>query len=83
MFQRFRSIHQLTSFTWLLLAFLSHTAAFAEQDDHDHDLQVSAQLSLRDLVEKTIIRYPDSGLLAAKKIEIEAKNKRAKRLRPH
>jgi len=82
MFQRFRSIHQLTSFTWLLLAFLSHTAAFAEQDDHDHDLQVSTQLTLRDLVEKTIIRYPDSALLAAKKIEIDAKAKRANGILP-
>ena len=67
---------------WALYCLLFNTPAFAESDEHDHDLQVSAQLSLRDLVEKTIIRYPDSGLLAAKKIEIDAKNKRANGILP-
>lgn len=82
MFQRFKSIHQQTIFTWLLLVLLNHASAVAEQDDHDHDLQVSARLTLRELVEKTILRYPDSALLAAKKIEIDAKTKRANGILP-
>ncbi len=67
---------------WALYWFLFSTPALAEQDEHDHDLQVSTQLTLHDLVEKTIIRYPDSALLAAKQIEIDAKNKRANGLLP-
>ncbi len=82
MFQKFRLFNPPTFFTWMLLALLANSPAFAEQDDHDHDLQISPQLSLHDLVEKTIVRYPDSGLLAAKQIEIDAKNKRANGILP-
>jgi outer membrane protein TolC len=67
---------------WVLYCLLFSATAFAEQDEHDHDLQISAQLSLHDLVEKTIARYPDSALLAAKQIEIDAKNKRANGILP-
>ena len=81
MFLKFKLIHP-----WLLLCALyclmPSAPAFAEQDEHDHDLQVSAQLTLHELVEKTIVRYPDSALLAAKQIEIEAKNKRANGILP-
>lgn len=67
---------------WVLYCLLFSATAFAEQDEHDHDLQISAQLSLHDLVEKTVARYPDSALLAAKQIEIDAKNKRANGILP-
>jgi hypothetical protein len=67
---------------WVLYCLSFSPAAFAEQDEHDHDLQISAQLSLHDLVEKTIARYPDSALLNAKQIEIDAKNKRANGILP-
>lgn len=81
MFPKFTMMHP-----WFLLCvlycFLLSGSAFAEQDEHDHDLQVSAQLTLHDLVEKTIVRYPDSALLVAKKIEIEAKSKRANGILP-
>lgn len=81
MFLKFKLMHP-----WLLLCALyclmPSAPAFAEQDEHDHDLQVSAQLTLHELVEKTIVRYPDSALLAAKQIEIEAKNKRANGILP-
>ena len=81
MFLKFKLMHP-----WLLLSALYclmlSVPAFAEQDEHDHDLQVSTQLSLHELVEKTIARYPDSALLAAKQIEIEAKNKRANGILP-
>lgn len=82
MFQRFRLINQQAALRCLLVAFLGMSVAFAEQDEHDHDLQISAQLSLHTLVEKTIERYPDSALLAAKQIEIDAKNKRANGILP-
>ena len=81
MFPKFKLMH-LCFLLWALYSVLFNTPAYAEQDEHDHDLQVSAQLTLHDLVEKTIIRYPDSALLAAKKIEIEAKNKRANGILP-
>jgi len=67
---------------WALYCLLFNMPAFAESDEHDHDLQVSAQLTLHDLVEKTIVRYPDSALLSAKQIEIDAKNKRANGILP-
>ena len=81
MFPKFKLMY-LCFLLWALYSVLFNTPAYAEQDEHDHDLQVSAQLTLHDLVEKTIIRYPDSALLAAKKIEIEAKNKRANGILP-
>jgi len=81
MFLKFKLMHP-----WLLLcalySLMPSAPAFAEQDEHDHDLQVSTQLTLHELVEKTIVRYPDSALLAAKQIEIEAKNKRANGILP-
>lgn len=82
MFQRFRLLSPPTLVIWPLLFLLGNNLAFAEQDEHDHELQISAQLSLHDLVEKTIARYPDSALLAAKQIEIDAKNKRASGMLP-
>lgn len=81
MFPKFKLMHPWF-LLWVLYCLLFNPLAFAESDEHDHDLQVSAQLSLRDLVEKTIMRYPDSTLLVAKKIEIEAKYKRANGLLP-
>lgn len=81
MFPKFELMHPWF-LLWALYCLLFNTPAFAESDEHDHDLQISAQLSLHDLVEKTIVRYPDSALLAAKKIEIEAKYKRASGLLP-
>ena len=81
MFLKFKLMHP-----WLLLcalySLMPSAPAFAEQDEHDHDLQVSGQLTLHELVEKTIVRYPDSALLVAKQIEIEAKNKRANGILP-
>ena len=67
---------------WVLYCFLFNNIAFAMQDEHDHDLQVNSQLTLRELVEKTIVRYPDSALLATKQIEIDAKDKRANGILP-
>ena len=81
MFPKFKLMHPWF-LLWALYTALFNTSAFAEQDEHDHDLQVSAQLSLHDLVEKTIIRYPDNALLATKQIEIDAKNKRASGILP-
>jgi hypothetical protein len=75
MFPKFELMHPWF-LLWALYCLLFNTPVFAESDEHDHDLQISPQLSLHDLVEKTIVRYPDSALLAAKKIEIEAKYKR-------
>jgi outer membrane protein TolC len=81
MFPKFKLMHPWF-LLWALYSLLFNMPAFAESDEHDHDLQISAQLSLHDLVEKTIVRYPDSALLVAKKIEIEAKYKRANGLLP-
>lgn len=81
MFPKFTLMHPYF-LLWVLYCLLLSGSAFAEQDEHDHDLQVSAQLTLHDLVEKTIVRYPDSALLVAKRIEIEAKNKRANGILP-
>ena len=82
MFQKFRLINQQWLSIWLLSMLIFHLPALAEQDEHDHDLQVNPQLTLHDLVEKTITRYPDSNLLIAKQIEIEARSKRANGILP-
>ena len=81
MFPKFKLMHSCF-LLWMVFGMLFDAAALAEQGEHEHDLQVSAQLSLHDLVEKTIARYPDSTLLAAKQIEIDAKNKRANGVLP-
>lgn len=70
---------------FLVLSWLTNlaiTSAYAAADGHDDDLLVSQELSLRDLVEKTIARYPDSVLLQAKQQEIDARNKHAKGMLP-
>jgi len=55
----------------------------AATDGHDDELLTSKELNLRDLVEKTIMRYPDSALLQAKQQEIDARQKYAKSLLPN
>lgn len=83
-FQKIKSMMIKMAFLkWsILFSLIISISVSAEQDEHYHDLEVSAELSLRDLIDKTIVRYPDSALLVAKKIEIEAKYKRASGILP-
>ena len=73
--------------TWLVpLAFVAlaiFSAPANAVDGHDDDLLINQTLSLRDLVEKTITKYPDSALLQAKQLEIDARSKHAKGMLPN
>lgn len=67
------------SLTWLLLLSMLFIAqAQAEAPAHDDDLTPSQLLSLHQVLEQTIARYPDTRLLDAKRIEIEARAKHAR-----
>ena len=71
---------------WLTLSWLVIMAGNpcdAAIDSHDDDLLVDQALSLRETVEKTIVRYPDATLLQAKQQEIEARTKHAKGILPN
>jgi len=71
--------------SWLMLIGIMFFSVnvHAATDGHDDDLLTSQELNLRDLVEKTIMRYPDSALLQAKQQEIDARQKYAKSLLPN
>lgn len=71
---------------WAMLlaaTLLASQSVVAAENDHDDVLLVSQNLTLRDLIAKTIQRYPDSVLLQAKQIEIDARSKHAKGLLPN
>ena len=71
---------------WLTLSWLVIMAGNpcdAAIDSHDDDLLIDQALSLRETVEKTIVRYPDANLLQAKQQEIEARTKHAKGILPN
>ena len=71
---------------WLTLSWLVIMAGNpcdAAIDSHDDDLLIDQALSLRETVEKTIVRYPDATLLQAKQQEIEARTKHAKGILPN
>ena len=71
---------------WLTLSWLVIMASNpcdAAIDSHDDDLLIDQALSLRETVEKTIVRYPDANLLQAKQQEIEARTKHAKGILPN
>ena len=71
--------------SWLMLIGIMFFSVnvHAATDGHDDELLTSKELNLRDLVEKTIMRYPDSALLQAKQQEIDARQKYAKSLLPN
>lgn len=72
--------------TWIycLLNCLLLSTAHAEKASHEDEmLLANPQLSLHSVLEKTITRYPDSQMLEAKQLEIEARSKHAKGLLPH
>jgi outer membrane protein TolC len=71
--------------TWLILIGLTvfNVNVLAATEGHDDDLLVNQELNLRDLVEKTIMHYPDSALLQVKQQEIDARQKHAKGLLPN
>lgn len=73
----------LASGLMLIALAITSINAPAASDGHDDDLLVSSTLSLRDIVEKTITRYPDSSLLQAKQQEIDARQKHAKGMLPN
>lgn len=71
------------SLAWLLLWSLPLTAQFeAEAPTHDDGLTPNAQISLHQVLEHTIRRYPDTRLLDAKRLEIEARAKHARGVLP-
>ena len=73
-----KMIHRSTWF-YCLLSFLLLSTARAEKVSHEDEMLVAnPQLSLHSVLEKTIARYPDSQMLEAKQLEIEAKSKHAK-----
>ena len=73
----------IRSIAWLLLlSLLFALQAQAEAPPHDDDLTPNPQISMHQVLEQTIARYPDSRLLDAKRLEIEARAKHARGLLP-
>ncbi len=67
----------------LFLSFVFHSAlSCAEEMQHEDILTSDSTLSLHDLVEKSLPNYPNSQLLNAKKLELEARQIHAKGLLP-
>lgn len=69
---------------WPLLLLLTLYSYIVRADEVPHEdvLTVDSQLTLKDLVEKALPHYPSSQLLAAKKLEIEARQTQAKGFLP-
>lgn len=68
---------------WLMLTMIVSINAMGATDGHDDELLAIEALSLHDVIEKTLIRYPDASLLQAKQLEIEARKKHAKGILPN
>ncbi len=71
-------------FLWLfLLSLIFHSLAVrAEDAPHEDILTTDSQFTLKDIVDKALPHYPNSQLLAAKKLEIEARQTHAKGFLP-
>ncbi len=83
MFQTLKSRKAWFKFMFILLALFVTLNAMAAMENHDDDLLASPTLSLHDLIERTLTRYPDSLVLQAKQVEIEARSKHAKGILPN
>jgi outer membrane protein TolC len=83
--QKILNLKKRVRATWLILIGLTvfNVNVLAATEGHDDDLLVNQELNLRDLVEKTIMHYPDSALLQVKQQEIDARQKHAKGLLPN
>ncbi|MBC7697223.1 MAG: TolC family protein [Bacteroidia bacterium] len=67
----------------LLLAFIiTSPLLHAENKSHDDELAIDSTLTLRRLVEKALPHYPNTQLLNAKKLELEARQIQAKSFLP-
>jgi outer membrane protein TolC len=70
-------------FLAFLVSFIfCHTLLYAETMQHEDALIVDKTLNLHDLVEKSLPNYPNSQLLSAKNLELEARQIQAKSLLP-
>lgn len=67
----------------LILLLLQGLSAHAEETVHEDMLSVDSHLTLKDVVEKALPHYPNSQLLAAKKLEIAARLTHAKSFLPN
>ncbi|MBC7755173.1 MAG: TolC family protein [Bdellovibrio sp.] len=66
----------------LLVVFFNSSFSFAQEEQHEDALIVNNTLTLHDLVEKALPNYPNSTLLAAKKLALEAHQIQANSLLP-
>jgi outer membrane protein, heavy metal efflux system len=73
----FKPLHSMC-----ILLFFYITLATAAEMQHEDDLTINNALTLHDLVEKSLPNYPNSQLLAAKKLALEARQAQAKSLLP-
>ena len=76
----FKPLHMMCI---LLLTFMINTPfVLADDMQHEDELMISNTLTLHDLVEKALPNYPNSQLLAAKKLQLQARQTQAKSLLP-
>lgn len=68
--------------TLLVIVVFNSSFSFAEEIQHEDELIINNTLTLHDLVEKALPNYPNSTLLAAKKLTLEARQIQAKSLLP-
>jgi outer membrane protein, heavy metal efflux system len=68
--------------TLLVIVVFNSSFSFAEEIQHEDELIINSTLTLHDLVEKSLPNYPNSQLLMAKKLALEARQTQAKSLLP-
>ncbi len=74
----FKPLHRLC----ILAIIFYTTVSFSAEMQHEDELLLSNTLTLHDLVEKALPNYPNSQLLAAKKVELQARQTQANSLLP-
>jgi len=73
-----QTLHLISRSCLCLLGLLLAGVSWAEPPEHDDDLTLNAQITLHSVLEQTIARYPDSRVLEAKRLEVEARGKHAR-----